>query len=663
MAEARPRAEVPGRWGARLLPGEPWMRTTFLLLLAIAAVLRLWRLGEMPFMHDELSALARLYPTLWETVRTGVMQQDTHPPGVQVFEWLWTALFGTGAFAVKLPFVLMGLAAITPVRTAMAWAGAPVALLTAALLAVLQYGVLYGQLARPYAAGLCTTALVADQLTRYIAFPRRRHLIGLGIGIVLSAYTHHFALLLAGIMALSGLLLIPPARRRAYLTMLLAAALLYLPNLPIFLHQLGLGGLGGWLAPPDRYWPADHLWWVAHTSAALAVVLAGLIAWSIVRLWRHGTPVRAALPLFLAWGLLPMLIGLAYSVWRAPVVQHSVLLFSFPYLCIALSMGLHGIGRRATLAVVGTVAVAGTATLVTVRQHYAVAYASNYRSMIAVAREELADRPGTAVWFDAQAEQLDFLLHHGPLAGPLPHVRLRAAAGTPARLDSLLRATSAPHLVYGEGNGAPPEQLARIQRTFPRTLRRVDLPEGRVVVLARGPAEDDLPHVRPLAMAAPHHHTGAGWEIGAHLPIDTAGTIGWNMAGHEFGLLYTILLDTVATMPQDQLEAAVRLDVPPDATDVGLAVELVQDGRSVFYRTAELDRDRTTGPSGGTVLIVAARPEYAPARDRPVHARVYMHNRRGAAVRVRGMEVALRAGNPVLYGITGRITGPWTHRP
>ena len=114
-----------GRWGGARIPGEPWMRWTFLALMALAALLRFWRLSDMPFMHDELSALVRLYPSLWETIRIGVAQQDTHPPGVQVFEWLWTWLFGTSEFAVKLPFVLMSLAALPLLyRTAMAWTSA-----------------------------------------------------------------------------------------------------------------------------------------------------------------------------------------------------------------------------------------------------------------------------------------------------------------------------------------------------------------------------------------------------------------------------------------------------------------------------------------------------------------------------------------------------------
>ncbi|MBX2973461.1 MAG: glycosyltransferase family 39 protein, partial [Flavobacteriales bacterium] len=477
-----------GRWGTAWLPGEPWLRATFLALLALAAILRLWRLWEMPFMHDELSALVRLYPSLRETVVRGVIELDTHPPGVQVFEWCWTRLFGLGPLAVKLPFVLMGLAALPLIyRTGMAWTGAGTALLAVALLAVLQYGVLYGQLARPYAAGLFTTALCADQCTRWLASGRRRHLVAMGLGVVLSAYTHHFALLLAGIMCLSVLPLIPRRHLRAYLFMLLCCALLYAPNLPILFTQLGLGGLAGWLAPPGRHWVPDHLWWVAHTTWWLAAPLLVLLGWAVVRSRRMPPPRRTALLLLSCWGLLPLLIGLGYSAWRAPVIQHSVLMFSFPYMVLALFIGLSDLGRRAAIAVVALIAVAGTATLIITRQHYATAYSNTYRVMLDTARNALqgAHGPGRVVaLLDAPDPQLDFLLQHGPYDPHMPHTRLRKLAGDHGRLDSLLRTVDADIVVYGEA-GASPEQLARIQLFFPEVKALYDPPEGRVLVLGR----------------------------------------------------------------------------------------------------------------------------------------------------------------------------------
>ena len=146
-----------GSWRDRLkasttseMPGTREERWIFWSLLLLATFLRMWDLPRIPFMHDEISALVRLYPTLGETIQKGVIELDTHPPGVQVFEWLWTRAFGSEEWVVKLPFVLLSLAAIFFLyRFACAWTNATVALIATSLFATLQYFVLYGQIARP----------------------------------------------------------------------------------------------------------------------------------------------------------------------------------------------------------------------------------------------------------------------------------------------------------------------------------------------------------------------------------------------------------------------------------------------------------------------------------------------------------------------------------
>ena len=665
MADGHFRLTFLGRWGTGVLPGDPWMRATVLLLLCLAGVLRCWRYWDMPFMHDELSALVRLYPTLEETVLRGVMAQDTHPPGVQVFEWIWTRLFGLQPVFVKLPFILMSLAALSLLyRTAMAWTSASTALIMSALMAVLQYSILYGQLARPYAVGLFTTALFADQATRWLAFGKRRAWWGMLIGMVLSAYTHHFALLLVGLMGISLLFLTPPARKRSLLLMLGASIALYAPNLPIFWGQLQLGGLGSWLAVPGVSWPMDHLWWVAHTTWWLAAPLLALAFWAVIRYASGRTNEMASWPILLTWGLAPMIIGLAYSVWRAPVIQHSMLLFSFPYLVLAVYSGLSGLGRRATLVIVVLIALLGTATLVRVRWHYELTYANNYVHMLRTAQRIHTRSPGDVlVLFDAPPEQLDLLIHQGQADPDLPHIRLRDN-GRGIDLDSLLQRSAARRLVYGESNGSPPEQLAAIQQVYPHIEERYDLAEGTVLVLDRDPgrAPDGT---TLLSKATPGGRPIGTWEIAPEIPLitDAQGVVQWDMDGREYGVLCEMRLDTVTTMPQDQIEVIARLRPGTDAADIALVVELRQNDATVFYRTDERAGRTLNDTTKALVLIVATRPEYAPRAHVPVYMRAYLHVRDRAQVGVLSMEVRRRDGNPVLYGITSPITGPWTHRP
>jgi hypothetical protein len=653
------------RWGPAALPGPAWARAAFLVLWVLGAVLRSWNLPAQDFTHDELSALVRLYPTLEETIRTGVMQLDTHPPGVQVFEWCWTRLFGTSEAAVKLPFILLALLALPLLyRFALAWTGPAPAVLLTALLAVIQYFVLYAQLARPYAVGLFTTALLADQLTRYVAFSKRTSLFWAALAMVLSAYTHHFALLLAGLLVVGFLPLLAPEQRRAYLLACAAAALLYLPNLPIFFTQLGHGGLGEWLAPPALDWPLQHLWWVAHGSLPFALLLLALVLASVsqaaVRATGSGMAHRPMF-LLLLWGLAPLVIGMGYSLLRAPLLQHSVLLFSFPYLALFALSGLHRWGALPALAGASLLVVLGLRSLVVDRAHYRMMEHGRYAELVEQARafRTQATVP-VAVLFDAPEHMLDVYLQR--TGDTSTHVQLRDRMGDDA-LDSLLAGLDARTLFFGWTNGAPPERLMRIQRHFPYLLQRTDLNEGQWYLLSK-----ERPPVLRMdrlvsTSAAPLLPIAEGWSI-AELPVRACGNDSaphWDLRDRDFGLMYEAELATLAPHRHDWIEAEVDVQVLEPMRNAALVAQVLDGDSTVFYRTGELGMmGKAPGPA---TLCVALRRADLPLDGRGMRVRLYVHNRERGPLAVRGMRVGLRDHNPVQYGLVEPLERPWHFTP
>lgn len=653
------------RWGTAALPGPPWARAAFLVLWALAAVLRSWNLPAQDFTHDELSALVRLYPTLEETVRTGVMQLDTHPPGVQVFEWCWTRLFGTSEAAVKFPFILLALLALPLLyRFALAWTGPAPAVLLTALLAVTQYFVLYAQLARPYAIGLFTTALLADQLTRYTALNKRHHLALATLAMVLSAYTHHFALLLAGLLVVGFLPLLAPAQRRPYFVACGVAALLYLPNLPIFFTQLGHGGLGEWLAAPALDWPVQHLWWVAHGSAAFALFLAALVLLSLVRGLLNGAAAgvsRGPLLLLLSWGLVPLIIGMAYSLLRAPVLQHSVLVFSFPYLALFALAGLHRWGASPALVGAALLALLGVRSLVVDRAHYRMMEHGRYAELVeqALAFQESAGDP-VVVLYDAPEHMLDFHLQR--TGGGIAHVQLRDRMGDDA-LDTLLAGLDAPTLFFGCTNGAPPERMMRIQRHFPHLLQRTDLNEGQWCILSR-----ERPPVLRMdrlvtACASPRSPRAEGWDI-ADLPLRACGNDSvphWDFSGREYGLMYEADVETLATHRYDLIEAEADLEILEPMDNAALVAQVLDGDSTVFYRTGELGVMGRT--AGRATLCVALRRADLPRDGCGMRIKLYLHDRERGPMAVRSMRIGLREYNPVQYGLVEPLERPWHYTP
>ncbi len=642
------------RYGQRWFPGEPWVRWSFLVLFMLAAVLRFWDLEHLPYTHDELSALVRIYPTLWETIQRGVIELDTHPPGVQMFEWAWTKLFGMDEPIVKLPFILLSLAALFLLyRFALAWISAPTALVTISLLATMQYTVMYAQVARPYAIGLFTTALLADQLTRYLSFGDRRYLVSMGVASVLSAYTHHFALLLAGLMVLTGLALARPQQRKQYLIMCVMAGIAYLPNLPIFLKQLSLGGLAEWLAPPDKFWLSDHLRWLTHFSTPFAALVCGVIALALLLRFRQRLGADPSRWFLLLWGLLPLLIGIAYSLYRAPVIQYSMLLFSFPYILFALFAGLRGVTRPTAIAIPGILALFAIHSLVFQRHHYDLFYASKYETMVqrGVAALREYGSAKTLILFDAPEPQIQFYRKALGLAEEnFPYVQLRGGMD-PAQLDSLLQLSQGKVIVLGIANGAQGEHAGRIQARFPYLWERRDLPEGQVMVFADRPGSTTIKDRTLIAEASPQTRTAAAWDIHGDLPVvrdSTGRATAWDFTGRTFGVACRLDLTREMIDPRDLFEVVVDVDAPDIITDLGVILELVIGDSSVLYRSSEMSDFKRGGRNH---LVVAAARADVLRGPHGVRMAAYVYNRSNAAVRIERIRIYRRDANPVQYGL------------
>ncbi|MBL0127353.1 MAG: glycosyltransferase family 39 protein [Flavobacteriales bacterium] len=653
--------ETIGRYGPVLLPGERWMRKAFIALFILAAVLRFWDLPHLPYTHDELSALVRIYPTLGETIQRGVIELDTHPPGVQVFEWFWTKVFTKEEADVKLPFILMDLLALLFLyRFALAWTGASPALVLTALMATIQYSVLYGQIARPYAAGLFTTALLADQLTRYLAFGTRRMLIGVGIAALLSAYTHHFALLLAALMVATGWFLISREQRRAYAIMCGIAIVLYLPNIPIFLKQLGEGGLSEWLPAPDGAWFPKYGWFIANDNVFLAGILIACVVASVILTIRSGRVAGPARWFLFAWGVIPLAIGFAYSVWRAPVLQYSVVLFSFPYIVLFLLQGLVHVQRKAVLVGCAILACVSVYSLVNTRLHYELFYRSKYE---VIAREAIEANKtlGTdkvLVLIDAPDHMIRFYYDLWRVSvNDFPFVQLKDRFLI-SQVDSILQANKGRTVIFGQSNGSVPEHLALIQQHFPELVERQDLIDGQVFRFTDGPVQMQWFDRDTIASITPEQRMGP-WKVsdGLSMYTDTVpnGAF-WEFAYREFGLGIDLPLDSIVLDPQDQIEVIATVIGWSANSEASVVADVKHGDSTVFYRTGRLEPAHR--PHEVSPMIVTVCP--ADMKGDRLHLLTYIYNPNKEALRVSRVDILRRSANPVRYGTLEPV--PWHGR-
>jgi len=336
-----------------------WFAGLVILVVVVAAGLRFYDLFALPLTNDETSALMRLNAKSVSELLGTVVWKDGHPMLVQVFLWYWTKWFGTAVWVVKLPFLLCGLGSVIlmvriGIRLGAAWAG----LLAAAMLATLQFPLMYSEIARPYAPGLLLSLWAFYVWLRWLDVCKTevaginlwaKPLILLSIAGYLGASNHYFNGLILALLFISGLMILPRNRWIRYLWPWLLGAALYMHQIGIFMHHLQVGS-PGWLQAPSlnslfkhfmycfgySLWPI-HLWLIGVLLGELMrkrkikwLGFGGTLAADATDLGDK-QPNRATNRVIWLLYLAPLLIAYLYSVYRAPVFQDSVLLFSFGF--------------------------------------------------------------------------------------------------------------------------------------------------------------------------------------------------------------------------------------------------------------------------------------------------------------------------------------------
>ena len=364
-------------------------------ILLVAAVLRLWKLGQVPFMHDEFSALFRLkYDSFRDLIHYGVMEGDSHPAGVQVFLYYWTKLVGWNELWVKLPFALLGVGSIFLIYLiGKQWFNSKVGLLAAAFFAVSQLTVFYSQLARPYSAGLFFVLLTVYFWNK-ILFGQKKPSIGVCIGFAvaacLSALAHNFSAAQAGLIFLTGLFFLKKERRRAYWLSGIGALLLYAPHLPVFYHQTFVnGGIGGWLDKPENTFLLDFLQY-SMNYAPLFMFAAGLIVvlpFILQKPEKRSHPVRWVA---VAWFVLIFALAFVYSLLREPIIQFSTLIFCYPFFILTLFSFHKNNSMTMTQTAIAVLALLfiGSSSLIINRQHYDLMYHQGYDQIAARMKQD-----------------------------------------------------------------------------------------------------------------------------------------------------------------------------------------------------------------------------------------------------------------------------------
>jgi uncharacterized membrane protein len=367
------------RAGAARRAGESWWPLAA--IIALAAALRLPTLGAQSFWYDEAFSAVHVFHAGLGATLHAVVHTENSPPLWYLIGWLDVRVLGDGAFALRLPSALAGIATVP-----IAWgigrelAGRGAAVVAAALVAVNPLFVWYSQEARVYALLVLTSALAMLCFLRALAVPSRGRMAAFALSGALALLTHYFTVFM--LLAMVLLLLRDPVRRRGALAAAAATAAVGGALLPLVIAQGGHGTqwIGRW-ALSSRVEAIPQYYLTGYSGAPLGHGLELLVALPILAAlalgtWalRAGADMRAAagariaLALLAAGVLAPLALALAGADYLAPRNLVGAMIPLTALLAVLLVAPLRSSGpdrARARVSDLGVVAIALTCVIAT----------------------------------------------------------------------------------------------------------------------------------------------------------------------------------------------------------------------------------------------------------------------------------------------------------
>ena len=294
-------------------------------VVAIGAALRFWKLGRDDFWTDEMATIQ-----FASSVATTI--QDTHPPLYYLLVHLWLRIAPVDEVSLRLPSVILGIAAIALIyRFTAELFDAPTGLLSAMLLALSTMQLHYSQEARMYALLTFSVVLSSWALLRFMRCPTAPHALLYLISGILLVYSHIFGLIVLCTQNVAFLYVMLASRKLTGRLLIVWSCLQagigcsILPWLAYLYAHPGVERVN-WIPPATLSNLVEIFVEIASGSRLLLATLGVLALLGCVRLtWRSGRARvsvgdRIAVPYLLLLLGLPVVLAIGLSIAVMPVL-------------------------------------------------------------------------------------------------------------------------------------------------------------------------------------------------------------------------------------------------------------------------------------------------------------------------------------------------------
>ncbi|NOX46228.1 MAG: hypothetical protein GXO89_04540 [Chlorobi bacterium] len=633
------------------------------LILIVAAALRFYRYPEIPFTYDEFSAWFRTqFDNFNDLIYYGVKTTDTHPAGVQVFEYYWIKAFGGSEPVVKFPFTVMGLLSILlSYKIAKKWFNPTVGLLTAAFLSSIQYMVMYSQIARPYISGLFLSLLMVWFWDKVVFESRRNHirnLIGYVIVSALCAYNHHFTLLFAAMVGFTGLFFIKREYLFHYIIGGLLIFVLYVPHLSIFFVQLNRGGVESWLGKPVPGFFFQFLNYVLHYSLAMKAILIIVIALSFIMLSKNLKQSNKYRIVSLGWFAATYLIGYIYSVKVNALLQYSILIFTFPFLVIFAFSFFKDVKPLVKSILVSAIVILSVYTLIEKRKHYQYFYTSGYNEIIKESAKtwEILGKENVTTLFGTNRKIQDYYLEkHNMKDEGFSYIDSNY---TFTSFRKFISTVKTPYIIFGHAENIVPEYLQIIQNKFPYLVEKKTWFTSDFQVFSK--KETDFNS--QLNQEEVIFKTGNGFEqtqygwsaVDENLIIDTI----YNSGVHsffidkntEYAAFFSIPLDSIIENQNNIVQISVAAYFPDSVLNMSLISEIRAGDELIDWRDSQF-RDFVSRPNEWQNVYLSILLSDLKIDKKGLMLKVGIWNNKKQSCFVDDLEIKTIKGNELIYGL------------
>ncbi len=625
-------------------------RVLLLLVLILGGILRFYNFFQIPFTHDEFSALFRTgYPSFHELIEKGVLV-DFHPAGIQVFLHYYGSLFGFSEWVLKLPFIIMGIGSIyICYLIGKEWFNEKTGLLSAAFISCTQFFVFYSQIARPYSAGLFF-GLLAILFWRRLLFSGNRmnikHFFAWILSASICAYIHYYLLLSLFILGILSLLFSPKERRALFLLSGILIFILYLPHLEIFLHQSAKGGVGTWLGPPDMDFIGEFIFYLFQYSPIFLGFVMLMVFLGFILKPRLGKFWIIAISFF----FLSFLAGFFYSIFVNPILQYSGLIFCSPFLLLSIFYWASATKWLFRISFWG-ILILGSYSLIEERKHYQIFYQSPYEYLVKDLKQSLEEKSeNTLTILNDRVDILEYYLDKYEVDNPFVHILEHKSAQD---FKTIIANSKAEKLYLGAFASSPAELIPIAQQFFPSLELRKSYYQGEYFVFSKD-KEDEASPLRNLQEDLNFKGKNKYWKSLSEIIIqkDSLGEFLKIGDGKSQQIAFEIL-DPKALVEWSNIfiDMKFTLESEGDLDAIFCVLSLEQNRKiSRWYSRpiSEFMEENSTFQINGIHSLAINQKTL---KNEGLKIRGFIYNPEKMEYKLRSASFAIRAGNPKLYSL------------